>query len=322
MPESTMPTNRLAFRDQIWQTKWLIVGMVFLALFYSTRFLNLEWLSQVPAVSFLLFAAFLCPQLFMLLFPLLTGEKKGRIDIPGVKRCLVESGIAILVAVVTLILVSTLNYFVGMHNNGRNMTSDAATGMANSPTWYMYPILLLSFTLVPFAEEVFFRGFLYNSFKTRMPTIVAGFLQSLIFGFSHFFGASHAVVAVFLGLVITAVYEWRKTLITPVFIHGCINFISAVGIVILMANYPILGVRSGPDDTDCIIREVTPDSAASESGIVVGDQITHFDGQPIANFAELKMAIATRQPGDTVTLRVVRDGEVFDLEVTLKQRSE
>src|SRR5690606_36894544 len=103
-----------------------------------------------------------------------------------------------------------------------------------------------------------------------------GIAQSLVFGFCHFFGATHAVVACVLGMIITAMYEWRKTLVTPILVHGGINLVSAIGTIALMYQYaesPMMGVFGDADVQPCVVTEVVPNSAVAEAGIMVGDII-------------------------------------------------
>jgi membrane protease YdiL (CAAX protease family) len=326
MTESVPSPEAAPFRDQTWRTKWLVVGGAFLAIWYSVRFVDREWMSQWPSVLLLLVTG-IAPQVFLLTFPLFTRNKDAtkRIAIPGFRRWLLEFAIAIPIVILTMVALGGLNYLVGVLSPGKTLTPDAVTGMASSSPRYVVPLLLFSFTFAPIAEECFFRGFVHNAFRRRMPTIVAGLLQSLIFGFCHFFGTTHAVIAVGLGLIITIVYEWRKTLVSPIFVHAGINLISAIGVLGMMAEIadrPTIGVIGGPDDTECIVREVIPNSAASESDLMVGDKIVAFDEMPIADFSALASVVSTRQPNDTVSLSVVRDGETLDIEVTLKRRGE
>jgi membrane protease YdiL (CAAX protease family) len=325
MMVSPPPNNPGSFRQQTWQTKWLCIGAAFLALWYSVRYWDREWLSQWPVLLLLVVTGF-APQLFLLLFPLFTRDKEntGRILIPGVKRWLIEFAIALPIVIATMVALGGVNYLVGVLSPGKSLTPDAVKGMASSSPRFIYPLLLFSFTFAPVAEEVFFRGFVYNALRKRMPTVVAGVLQSLIFGFCHFFGTTHAAIAVALGLVFTTVYEWRKTLVSPILVHVGINVIFAVGVLAMMAEYadrPTIGVIGGQDPTECVVRAVIPDSAASESEILVGDRIVAFDGQPIASFPELAAAVATRQPQDRVTLTIVRGDETLDIGVTLKRRA-
>jgi S1-C subfamily serine protease len=51
-----------------------------------------------------------------------------------------------------------------------------------------------------------------------------------------------------------------------------------------------------------------------------GDVVTALDGEPIAGADELIDALASRSPGDTVTLGVHRDGRQLEIEVTLGTR--
>ncbi len=326
MPDSRPSPDTAPFRDQTWRTKWLVIGIAFLAIWYSVRFVDRQWMSQWPSVLLLL-ATGIAPQVFLLLFPISTRDKSiaKRIATPGFRRWLVELAVAIPIVIVTMIALGGLNYLVGILSPGKTLTPDVVTGMASSSPRYIYPLLLFSFTFAPIAEEFFFRGFLHNAFRKRMPSIAAGLLQSLIFGFCHFFGTTHSVIAIVLGLVITIVYEWRKTLVSPILVHAGINFISAIGVLGMMAEFadrPTIGVICGPEDTKCIVREVVPNSAASESDIKVDDMIVAFGETPIADFPALAAAISARQPNETVVLRIVRDGETLDIEVTLKRRGD
>lgn len=315
----------LTFRDLKWKNQWLVAGGVFLATWYSVRFIDRDWVSGWPALVWVLVAGFV-PQAFMLVFPFLTYENTGseRLRLPRLKRWLIELAVAIPIVLVITALLSWLNYLLWGVSRGKTFTPDAIDNLARTANpRSLYLLAIFSVTFVPFAEEIFFRGFLYNVFRRRMPTFAAGIVQSLIFGFCHFFGTTHAVVACILGMAITAVYEWRKTLVTPILVHVGINFISAIGTIALMNQYaenPLLGVIGGNDDQRCIVSEIVPDSAAAKAGIMVGDVITKFDGKPVVDFTDLRSLIQARQPDDVVTLEIVREGETHEVDVTLKRR--
>lgn len=87
---------------------------------------------------------------------------------------------------------------------------------------------------------------------------------------------------------------------------------------VTLANFTCLVGDRG--DTACIVRQVVPSSAAFEAGVIVDDVIIAFEGQSIASFADLAALIPTRKPNDVVTLRVLREGEELDVELTLKRR--
>jgi hypothetical protein len=93
---------------------------------------------------------------------------------------------------------------------------------------------------------------------------------------------------------------------------------------IVLRNGAMLGVKSlsligrngGPT---CIIGEVQPGSAAENAGILAQDEILAFDGQPVATFEELTNLISTKNPSDTVTLDIRRDGTEIKKKVVLGQ---
>ncbi len=85
-----------------------------------------------------------------------------------------------------------------------------------------------------------------------------------------------------------------------------------------------LGVRRG-----VLIGDVIPGSGAAQAGlhptrrnedgeIILGDVITAIDGQEVRSHADVQQQIGKHQPGETVKLTILRDGETRDVEVTLQ----
>lgn len=69
------------------------------------------------------------------------------------------------------------------------------------------------------------------------------------------------------------------------------------------------------------VMEVTDGTPAADAGLEVGDVITAVDGTTIDQDHQfINMAILDHQPGDTVTLTVLRNGETQDIKVTLGTR--
>ena len=66
------------------------------------------------------------------------------------------------------------------------------------------------------------------------------------------------------------------------------------------------------------VDKVDPDGPAAAVGVAVGDVVTAIDGVAIHSVDELKVAIATHQPDQNVTLSVTHaDQTANDLVVTL-----
>ena len=60
-----------------------------------------------------------------------------------------------------------------------------------------------------------------------------------------------------------------------------------------------------------VVRSVVDGSAAVEAGLEEGDVITRINGAPIANTAQIQVAMAKCSPGDKVTVEYVRDGNTI-----------
>lgn len=83
------------------------------------------------------------------------------------------------------------------------------------------------------------------------------------------------------------------------------------------------------DAAGIYVITVAPDSPAEEAGLIAanlntgqgGDLVTAIDGQPITNFAELNSYLVfSTEPGQTIELTVLRDGETLILPLQLGAR--
>jgi S1-C subfamily serine protease len=84
---------------------------------------------------------------------------------------------------------------------------------------------------------------------------------------------------------------------------------------------PYLGVTlTGSGDDPPAIRVVS-DSPAAEAGLLDGDVIAAVDGVAVT-VETIGDAIGAYAPGDTVTLEVIRDDEILEIEVVLGTRPE
>jgi serine protease Do len=73
--------------------------------------------------------------------------------------------------------------------------------------------------------------------------------------------------------------------------------------------------------TGALITDV-PDGPAKEAGMLAGDVITQFDGQPVDDSRGLTRRVADAPVGSAVPVIVLRDGQTTTLSVTLGRREE
>jgi S1-C subfamily serine protease len=69
-----------------------------------------------------------------------------------------------------------------------------------------------------------------------------------------------------------------------------------------------------------IVTGVDPGTPAAEIGVLAGDLIVSIDGSATDGSSGLIAAIRDKQPGDQVTVAIVRDSESLELDVTLTAR--
>jgi membrane protease YdiL (CAAX protease family) len=81
---------------------------------------------------------------------------------------------------------------------------------------------LMMVILIPFAEELIFRGLIFRYIRQKKSFLFSAILSSLLFGILHFNFASMPFLII-LGFVNAFVLERSKSMIYPVLIHGGVN---------------------------------------------------------------------------------------------------
>jgi S1-C subfamily serine protease len=74
-------------------------------------------------------------------------------------------------------------------------------------------------------------------------------------------------------------------------------------------------------DSGALVEQVVPGSGASEAGVRKGDIITGLGDDEVRSYGDLLGALRDHEPGDTVTLTIVRQGNEMHLEVVLGESS-
>ncbi len=259
----------------------------------------------------------LLPFGWQLCFPLWVSRKRQcgpLIKITGKKQILTEAGLALLLtgAVIGLIMLLHIEDVILRNRWIRLIQSDMRQ--------FQIPVVVLMVTLGPISEEIFYRGFLYNSLRVRLPRSVAASAQALLFAVIHQCGIKYSLVLFVVGLFLVGIYEWRKTLLTPIFVHMLHNTVFAVWFLTAIVGYadrPVLGVGLERHDSGCEVVYVIPDSGAEAAGVEVGDVITNVDGNRPVTVEDIISIIWQKEVGDLVEIEIQRGETIIDVEVTL-----
>jgi hypothetical protein len=79
-----------------------------------------------------------------------------------------------------------------------------------------------------FGEEIIFRGMLFSALLNSYGTVVALFIQSVVFTIYHFFPLQNSLLLFVMGIFFGLGYLWSGSLLTPVLAHLIENGLPAL----------------------------------------------------------------------------------------------
>lgn len=176
---------------------------------------------------------------WMIVFPVWVARSQKALRKPLVTRILKEFGLAIPIVICFIIVEGLIISALQKVNGDVGEVSSALSRLPGVPhDIRLYFLLIPMFTLGPIAEELFFRGFLYNALRQRLSLLKAIILQAFVFALIHYRCPwTHFVelLSVFIaGVVLAGVYTWRKTLWSPIATHALKNFVFVGPVIVLM----------------------------------------------------------------------------------------
>src|SRR5687768_9588168 len=117
--------------------------------------------------------------------------------------------------VITLILISI---------TGTKASSPLVQELGGGP-WRLVGLYAMACIFAPFIEETMFRGLLFHHLRQRWSWVVTALLVSVIFAALHPQGWVAVPALTAIAMVLSALREWRGSLIAPMAAHACNNFI-------------------------------------------------------------------------------------------------
>ena len=98
------------------------------------------------------------------------------------------------------------------------------------------PVAVITIAVAaPIAEELFFRGFVFNAWEREYGTRSALIGAALLFGLAHVPGGTPlaVVIVLLLGVLLTSVYAWTRNLATTIGIHAAFNLASVLALFLV-----------------------------------------------------------------------------------------
>lgn len=124
-------------------------------------------------------------------------------------------------------ILKMLKDFIKLLIGGINFSYNKIFDSRNLLPFKLDRIVLTRMILIgPIAEEIIFRGVIYNRLKYISSIIFAAFISSLLFAFFHvpFYGLNIDIFTIFIiGILLVYSYEMSKTIWMPIIVHMCYN---------------------------------------------------------------------------------------------------
>jgi serine protease Do len=92
-----------------------------------------------------------------------------------------------------------------------------------------------------------------------------------------------------------------------------------LGVMIQDVNPSLAKEFKLKNNSGALVGDVTPKSPADKAGIKTGDVVVEFKGKKVTDSRHLKLEVASIHPGETVPVKILRDGSPKTLEVTVKE---
>ncbi len=319
----TRTEKRSLFCRVPWLSRDVVLGVCLaLAWLCGLQLFSHTWIANVsPCVTWPI--GMLLEMVFLLAYPIWVVYRRVARPIsffPGIGATAKEFAIAIPLAIGVLVVTALLGYLLSKVSSQDSLTPKVWRNIATYANWRTGIMLLVcGTTLAPIIEEIFSRGFLYNAIARRSTPIIAACLQSLFFAAMHRYDAMPFAVVFLIGLILAAIYAWRRTLLAPLFVHAIYNFmgLAAMTVAILHnANAPVLGVYGTTCHEGVRVNRVETGSAADDCGIRPGDVIVSYNGLPVTDFERLVQLVRKGRVGETVRIHVRRNGTVTEMKAT------
>ncbi|HET9943326.1 MAG TPA: type II CAAX endopeptidase family protein, partial [Terriglobia bacterium] len=136
----------------------------------------------------------------------------------------VAAGLGGYLAGIVVIAIGCLITLLLIRVTGTQASSPLVQELSGGP-WRLVGLYAMACLFAPFVEETMFRGLLFHHLRQRWSWVVTALLVSVIFAALHPQGWVAVPALTAIAMVLSALREWRGSLIAPMAAHACNNFI-------------------------------------------------------------------------------------------------
>ena len=127
---------------------------------------------------------------------------------------------------------------LGFEKMGLTVPKGHLPSFLSPHTPFQYGLAVVLVIVVAICEETIFRGYLLLRFRSVFHNKVAAvLLAGVVFAIGHGYeGTAGAATVYVMGLILSVVYLWRKSLVAPIVMHFLQDFIGIVVVPILFSQ--------------------------------------------------------------------------------------
>lgn len=260
---SSSATPQSSFAVVKWRGAVVLIGLAPWVLYRGATFLPRDYWANLP--NWFMAGTTIGLEIWSVVFPLAIAHQHAawKLRWPRFGQVLRELGWAIPLTIGLVVLIALVNLALYLGGGERAVTRDVFENTRLStelPLAYLF-YLASGCALAPLGEEITMRGMVYNALKRWVPASVALVMQAALFAVLHPQPLTNIAAIFLIGAAIALIYEWRKTLLTPVLVHMLLNTLVIAVLLIdisLNAQAPILGVhgKDRPDAAGCVVTAV------------------------------------------------------------------
>lgn len=195
----------------------LIKILIALILIYSKDLLSMFIINDMVVIYEPLISHLILLQL--VLFIIINKNKVSTKDIGFQMQYVKPSLIIKLVVVFFIIRMIALFY----NNSSSSVYPREWLARVNSSTFLLTVSFLSIVIIVPFIEELFYRGVMYSAFKNKMNSVLAMLSSSLIWALFHNSQIGLMFGSFIFGIILSIIFEKTRSIIPCIIIHSINN---------------------------------------------------------------------------------------------------